>query len=124
MIAEKNKGGWTLKWTNSNMTSTFAAQTVSLDLTGYTEVKIEFKFTDTTTNSTYLTSFGRIGQGEYSGIYFGQFTATGAMYFYARYFTPTSAGIQFAICNRKQTTSTAVAETKNEFLIPHKIWVR
>lgn len=124
MINEKNARDWALKWTNSSMTSTFDPQTVSIDLSGYTEVKMIFKFTNTTTNNVYIEMISDIGVGEYTAVNFGQFTATGAIYFYARWFTPTSTGVTFDKCARKQTTSSAVADTSNGFLIPYQIWAR
>lgn len=43
---------WTLLWTNASPTSSFAAQTVSLDLSGYDAVLIIYKM-DTATGTYY-----------------------------------------------------------------------
>lgn len=58
---------WELLWTNASPTSAFAAQTVSLDLSGYDAVRIVFKLVQSGTAGTKLNSmisqFVNVGDG-------------------------------------------------------------
>ena len=83
----------TLLWTNPSPNANFAAQTVSLDLSDYDDVEIEFK--TYSTQATYLTSKGTIGNGK--AIMYGQ-TGSGSpvrIYGTQRSCTPTNNGIDF-----------------------------
>ena len=82
-------GTWTTLWTNSDPTSNFAAQTVSVDLSSYTWVAI---VATTTTNGTdEAAHLVRVG----SSVLLSVANLASTQYFYKREATTSSSGITF-----------------------------
>ena len=78
---------WTLLWTNASPSSAFAAQTISLDLSGYDAVLIEFYAVRT---RQYLrTAVGLKGVQSYLESSLGGYVGL-------RGFTPSDSGVAFA----------------------------
>ena len=80
---------WDLVWENESPTSSFSAQTVSINLSGYMTVAVLFRIT--TSSDTGWMQFGFMG---YAGNYGG--AMRGASYTYHREFSVSSTGITFA----------------------------
>jgi len=60
-----------LLWTNPSPTSSFAAQTVSLDLSGYDSVVIDFRFNSST--GRFVRKLGRVGEEMYADMSYNYF---------------------------------------------------
>ena len=107
-------------WTNSSPTSSFAAQTLALDLNDKDFVLIECR--SSTGNdykslhvcavgeSIYLTSFTEIG------------TANTAAYGRARSCSAKPSGLVFGGGSNKKITGTALASGGDAFMIPASVW--
>lgn len=101
-----------LLWTNPNPASSFAAQTVSLDLSGYDEVQIDIAGTTANTTTTQSFSF-RVGIGGLSNI--------SANNIWWRYITPSSTGVEFGTGYVTQTYG-GNGTTDNGKMIPQRIY--
>lgn len=103
-----------LLWTNPNPSSTFGAQTISIDLSDYDEVEVLCRSYATT--ATYFTSRAKVGNG--NGILFSQ-TGYGnpvRIYGTQRKFTPTSAGVAF------EDGLDFSATADNAYCVPYQIY--
>lgn len=112
--------GWTLVWTNPNPTSSFAEQTLSLNLSGYTWVKILFR---RETNNAIIAAEVEVPiDGETQIVASGLADASNHLgrriVDYA-----SSSGIRFQGGN-KYNSYAAVATQDNSVLLPYKIYAR
>lgn len=90
-------GGWTSLWTNSAPSSNFSAQTVPLDLSGYTWIAIIAK--TQTTGTVETTHLVRVG----SSVIMSVPNLAGTQYFYKRQADVTTSGITFGTGYRNNT---------------------
>ena len=119
-------GGWKLLWTNPNPSSAFAAQTVSLDLSAFSEIKVHYLLNDT------QYSQGKIGYfcfGDKSGSKFKQDTlsgeaAGGAPQWSVRSFSADNAGVTFTDAKKKATNVTTANAVDNGQILPYEIYAR
>lgn len=106
-------GGLLMKliWTNPNPTATFAAQTVSIDLSGYDAVMVLARtFTSTDANVALVSAFTLIGEYGYLELTSPVSNNTGA-----RRFNVTSSGIDFERCGYN-------GGAQNNYLVPQRIY--
>ena len=106
---------YTLLWTNPNPTSSFSAQTISLDLSKYDAVEVVFN--QHKQNLTLVTQKIRIrGVANTCG-------NTNFGYFVSRNLTFKDGGVTFTngLYYGKYNTYSSLA-TDNDFLIPYKIY--
>lgn len=109
----------TLLWTNTSPTSSFAAQTIALDLSAYDAVFI-IANSNTSDFPAMPTSFGIIGGGTCCIDYAYACGSAGLSGIMARVFIPTSTGVEFEggyIAN-----FTANYNTADNLLVPQKIY--
>lgn len=97
---------WTLLWTNASPTSSFAAQTVSLDLSGYDVIAVVF--TGENGNGRRML-FSLIDGNEYASNFVT--IASGTVYTKQRLYSPSSTGIQFG--GNYQNGSSGTNDTQN-----------
>lgn len=108
----------TLLWTNPNISTAFAAQTVNLDLSNYKAIYVVatngintlFKLNVSDTSLIY-SSYGNLGWG----------VVTGEGHMYNRNVTATSTGVTFTNC-RLYNINTRNFEDFNLFAIPQYIY--
>lgn len=102
-----------LLWTNSATGNTFAAQTISLDLSAYKMIEVDFSYYVESTPTYLLTNRAFIDGIKYMalGVATGQSTYRG--------FTATSTGVAFTDANRNTGSSSSV---NNSCMIPYKIY--
>ena len=103
-------GGITLTavWTNLNPTSSFAHQTISVDISSYELLYIEYLVVN---NSTTYVTHPLIKNGGQQRHEVGQRTTTAL---YVRDVTPTDSSIEFTDCAQ-------AGNTNNGYMIPYKI---
>ncbi len=114
--------GWTKVWENADTTSDFAAQTLPLDLSGYTEVYIAHGWVnDGYPQYSYL---GRVG--DQSNLMANQNikAASGVIYLYRRQIEITSTGIVFATCYKKATNTTGSGTADDRAGLPYAIYAK
>ena len=84
----------TLLWTNSDPTADFAAQTISIDLSGYYAVLVQCGASDGQVNDENIIPIGGSGRVQYAG-----YTSANAR-IYFRDITTAATGVTFGACNR------------------------
>ena len=88
-----------LLWTNSSPTSAFAAQTISLDLSGYDEIEVEYSDLNDASHGDKMPQIkARVGERGLMGATFGSAGAdygSGSIYNATRRFAIGSSGITF-----------------------------
>lgn len=102
----------TLLWTNPSPTSSFGAQTVSLDLSHYDSIEIEYVM-----QAQYQVSISAHASVGVSAYLFG---AAGGNY--ARQITITTTGVQFAAGIYYAAYGGGGATTSNTVLVPIRIY--
>lgn len=102
-----------LLWTNSSVTSNFAAQTVSLDLSGYSYVHVLFA-ASTNDGASMVSVLALIDSLKYKAI------ADGNSLRY-RFFTPSATGVVFE-AGMAYSSYGGSAATANGYVIPYKIY--
>ena len=107
----KSKSEWKALWTNSNPSSSFSNQTVSLDLSRVDEVKVVFRAN--TGSSYYYTSFP---EPDMQMLFSITIYASGIIERH-RVYQQTSTGITFESAYEGATVN-------NNLLIPYKIYAR
>lgn len=106
-------------WSNASSGSSFAAQTIAVDLSGYNRVVIYFRReTDVARNVVGEASVGATGLISLVATNSGS-AATA----YNRTFTVSSTGVEFSACYTQKTNSTT-RSTDNSGLIPTRIYAR
>lgn len=113
IAAEIEKCKWKLLWTNSDLSANFAAQTISLDLSGYTEFACDYT-TDVTGGTPVMRAFAKMGE-RFVMQYFT--TDSSKMYPKLRTGTISATGVQFT--NNQQYTATDNTHNK-----PYRIYAR
>lgn len=104
-----------LLWENASPTSPFAAQTISLGLSNYTEIEVEFRhnYSDDTSN------FQKARVGAAKAFIFVMESGDTYTYTYTRQFIPGVNGVEFLNgCFFNGNTTTA----QNERIVPVKIY--
>ncbi|MBQ0078369.1 MAG: hypothetical protein KBS66_00565 [Eubacterium sp.] len=107
-----------LLWTNPNPSSAFSAQTVSLNLRGYTGVKIKLK----RMNNDAVYSMHETGIGERVDVGEIVVSTTGVNWAYSRMATPNSNGIVFGNAGWKYTNVSQAITNDNNYAIPVAIY--
>lgn len=106
-------GGWTLLWTNPNPTSSFAAQTLPLDLSGWNIIAIQARPTATDDTASFQLCIVDSTINDALCIpYIG-----GTNYFFKRKIKVTTTGIDFSTGYRNATGTTG-----NNYCIPLNIY--
>ena len=114
-------GFMTLLWTNASPSSSFAAQTVSLDLSGYDAVFVISNLMTTGENNTGV--FVRKGLAtETNIVMYGAIVAASAMTVQRRGVTATDTGVVFSDAKLKAATSNSAGSTENSRCIPLYIY--
>lgn len=124
-IAEHFMREWDLMWTNPSPTESFSPKTISLDLSGYMFIRIQFRLGTAASRSVYVDAV--IGEEDYSAEMFNSpliSTSTGAMYGCARAFSSTSNGVTFSTAYKKPTNATTARTADNDYVLPVRIWAR
>lgn len=111
---------WQLVWTNASPTSSFAAQTIALDLSSFQEVQIVYRFS--TGDNAIVQNTQMINSGIGAAYFFQGFPSSGAIGARRRYAKATSTGILFEDAQNKSGTS--AASTDNDAMIPTLIYAR
>lgn len=118
--AEKS---WTLVWTNASPTSSFASQDVLIDLSAYSEVRVDV-YSDT--NASHLANSSgpcKVGVGGYA-IYFYQQSSASTQHYQRQFFTYTNK-VHFNDCRSRNTSSSSGSlGTINNACIPCRIYAR
>ena len=113
--------GWKLVWTNPNPSSSFAAQTVNIDLSAFSAVMVQIKYDtgDADDINSLMNYSAPIGGFNTSYIFQG-FNGSGAMGARRRRFAATPTGVEFTVCENKNGTSAGT--TLNTGNIPLRIY--
>ena len=110
----------TLLWTNASPTSSFSAQTISLDLSRYDAVEIVCRYSTTDNSRTrYICDIGSS-----SSMYWFYYTATDGKYMGVRSRNLVSAsttGVTFNTCNGK-AVNTNTSTANDGYIIPIEIY--
>lgn len=123
IAAEIAKCKWKLLWTNQSPSSSFSPQTIPLDLSAYSEVRVLFYNGATSTaQGGYVDSM--IGGPTVTAMRFSNLTETGQTALYIRQFTATSTGVTFDGSYEKQTYSPWTATNQNSTQVPMYIYAR
>lgn len=110
----------TLLWTNPSPTSSFAPQTLNMDLTDYDEVEVSFL---NTTSYRYLVPSVKCPIGEkamVNGIFGGSAVEAGVLFGFGRVFNVYSDRIDFG--NAAGCASGSTFAIRNEMGVPQKIY--
>ena len=115
---------WQLVWTNPSQSSSFAAKTVQIDLSGYSEVRIYATLNNS--QLTYFDSyFGWIDEKKQSMFRPYNLDSTGQWSMVARAYTPSSTEIVFEDAySRPSNFSSGAVNKENNRLVPIKIYAR
>ena len=112
---------WQLVWTNASPSSSFAAQTVSVDLSGFDLVAIEYCYQNTQLTRCYVVFCFSLGYMiEWFAI--SSLSGSGAKYAYTRRSTVNSTGVTFEACYNAATNSTSAGSAANDHGIPIYIY--
>ena len=109
----------TLLWTNASPTSKFAAQTISLDLSGYDAVEIVSRFT--TSNIGQTVEKCEVGSRVFVEKFYNATSTSAHATIMHRQIDVSSDGVTFADAKRKVTDENT-STTDNSLLIPYKIY--
>lgn len=116
---------WALIWTNPNPSSDFAAQTVSLDLSAYAEIRVHYFLNKLQYQQSKI---GCFCYGDKSGSSFKQDALSGegasAFAWTRRSFSANNSGVTFTAAGKKAANSSSSISTANEELIPYEIYAR
>ena len=108
---------WELLWTNASPSSSFTAQTVSLDLSNYDAVFVISNMM--TTGENNIGVFVRKGLAtETNIVMYGAIVAASVMAVQRRGVTATDTGVVFSDAKLKAATSTSAGSTENSRCIP------
>ena len=110
----------TLLWTNASPTSAFAAQTISLDLSGYDAVEIEY-YGSTTVAASYIVK-SKIGEPFFLFGYLNPQSTSAHINLLSRSVSTATSGITFEGGFSKRTSDSTVYSNNNKYCIPYKIY--
>ena len=113
-------GSLTKLWDNPSTSGSFAAQTVNIDLSGYSAIAIMFHYSNATATSSLRLSL--VDGSAYEAVQFNGIQNSGITYISRRTYTVTAAGVTFAAAYHKATNSTASVSADNGYMIPVAIW--
>lgn len=116
------KQGWALLWANQDTSSSFAAQSVEIDLSNYTEISIHFRHT--TSSDSYEDVQGFVGSHLFMRLFGYVSTASGAVDVFAREAIATTSGVEFKGAFEKRVNNTGAGSAYNAACIPDKIYAR
>lgn len=119
--AAQRRGGWRQVWENGSPTSNFAAQTVDLDLSGASEIRIEYRLS--TTSETRCFTDGFINGQALPVTGMSNLSSTTA-YLLIRNATPSATGVVFQTAYRRSTVATTSASSSPGYMIPVAIYVK
>ena len=109
-----------LIWQNASPKSTFAAQTISMDLSEYDEVEIQYR---QSSESSYMIKDAiENGTTKIAMLFTNLATESTNTYMYSRNAAVNDSGITFAACARKIIANNNVNASANDYLIPVKVW--
>lgn len=115
---------WKLIWTNPNPSSAFAAQTVPLSLSQYTEIKIvAFRNAAAPSNAIVAFSVDSFIDGLRHWIA-GLANPSAEPTFGRRFFTPSSTGISFETAQLYTRYNDSAGTDNNNIIIPYMIYAR
>lgn len=106
------KTGWTFLWENSAPTSSFAAQTVSLDLSSYSAVYIEFGFS--TGDTRYYSVIQLVGSNVRVMRQMGN--SGGTMFFRERTVQATTSGVIFGSGTTRTQGSSTITSSDDQLM--------
>ena len=115
-------GGTSIKklWQNAKPTSSFAAQTISLDLSGYDFILLVYKGVNSSSHDEV--DFAKVGSARY--ITYARYMATEShiMTQYLRSTSVTTSGVRFEECLVKDFDSKVPSDNNNNGIIPSAIY--
>lgn len=111
-----------LLWTNASPTSEFAAQTVSLTLSGYDAVEIEYCYGSSYTNAVETGIYKKSYTQQYMTCHGDIKTNNKGYYISQRLVTVTASGITFGKGTYKNISAAANGAEGNVYCVPLKIY--
>lgn len=114
---------WTLMWTNPSPSSSFSAQTVSINLTGYTEIKI-VAMQSTSTTTTHVSVTCEIDEANYQILVFGNALGSAAFNMFYRIVSATTSGVTFSTGYSKHTDAAESPDESASRIVPLYIYAR
>lgn len=112
-----------LLWTNSDPASSFAAQTIPLDLSNYDIVEISFNTsTSSTGQDSAVNVFGSPDGRTVQTQWWGRLTTAAYPQIEQRLATITTSGVEFSACIAKAANSNSAASNSNGNLVPMYIY--
>jgi len=118
-VSNKQNRNWVLLWENPDPSSSFASQTVSLDLSDYDAVYVYAKYRAANTNSC-PTALALIGTG--SQLFYLANLSAASSQANVRNYSVTSTGVAFESTYRKTLTATSAGSVANDYIIPVAIY--
>lgn len=109
-------GGWTTLWENLDLTSSFAAQTISLDLSHWTTIAVKMQFHKTDSSDLTQKEISFISVGDYALA-----TVHSLQRFRCRNVNVSSSGVAFSI-GYQQQPDTATYTSNVNYAIPVAIY--
>lgn len=113
--------GWKLFWTNPSPSADFAAQTVPLDLSAYSEFVITYRQWKADTKISNQQYF--FGYADKAIVVISPILINGQVYLAARQVAISSTGITFSEAGSK-TSLNGNAITDNGWIVPYQIYAR
>ena len=109
-----------LLWSNASPTSNFAAQTVSLALSGYDAVEIEYYAS--TSKAVLDVTKKKIGESSMLTGHLNPQSKKGYINLLSRFISVTTSGIKFEVGFMKRTSDSSTASNNNSYCVPYKIY--
>ena len=109
-----------LLWSNASPTSNFAAQTVSLALSGYDAVEIEYYAS--TSKAVLDVTKKKIGESSMLTGHLNPQSKKGYINLLSRLISVTTSGIKFEVGFMKRTSDSSTASNNNSYCVPYKIY--
>lgn len=115
------RSGWALVWTNPNPTAAFPAQTINLNLSGYSYVKFITNYSGT--SATQIV--GECAVGKRVALY-ALANLIGNNYVGARQrnFSASASGVTVELDYYHQLNQNSYSDGTGTYLIPAEIWAR
>lgn len=110
-----------LLWTNQNPTSAFSAQTVPIDLSGYSLLYIVFTPNSTNSSTVRIPVLARKADEIMVNSYIN-LSGTGGITLVFRYFSSSNSGVSFESGQSKAVSSSSSASTDNARCVPLYIY--
>lgn len=110
-----------LLWTNQNPTSAFSAQTVPIDLSGYSLLYIVFTPNSTNNSTIRIPVLARKADEVMVNSYIN-LSGTGGITLVFRYFSSSNSGVSFESGQSKAVSSSSSGSTDNARCVPLYIY--